>query len=110
MNARISATKTLAAWVDDAVAVQDACNLSGVVHAFSRFMSDCCENGLDTDQRNNHPVSRLFADKIASLTNTQSIASPIESEISDAYRWAFSVNRGDVAATWSVPLGVEVAA
>ena len=57
-----------------ALYVQNACNLSGVVYSFARAMSTMCEMGLDTDARNRHPISILFADKIISLTGTQNAA------------------------------------
>jgi len=53
---------------DDAIQVQDACNLSGVVFAFARIMQEMCDEGLDTDARNKHPISVMFADKIRDLT------------------------------------------
>lgn len=55
----------------EALAVQDACNLSGVVFAFSRAMEAICkeasEKGYGTEWKNRHPVSKLFADKITML-------------------------------------------
>jgi hypothetical protein len=55
----------------DALAVQDACNLSGVVHSFSRHMKTLGELELDTDEKNRHPVAVLFSSKIASLTHSE---------------------------------------
>ena len=52
----------------DALTVQDACNLSGVVHAFSRAMTAIREDSEGTDEANHHPIAVLFADKIMSLT------------------------------------------
>jgi len=58
-----------------ALDIQDACNLSGVVHAFSRIMGKICResdrNGQGTEWKNTHPISVLFASKIASLTNSE---------------------------------------
>jgi len=51
----------------DALTVQDACNLSGVVHAFSRAMSVVKENTNGTDEANRHPIAVLFADKIMDM-------------------------------------------
>jgi len=51
----------------DALAVQDACNLSGVVHAFSRAMTAVRAASSGTDEANTHPVAVLFADKIMDL-------------------------------------------
>jgi len=60
----------------DAMDVQDACNLSGVVNSFSRVMSKIWEqariNGtVGTESVNTHPIALLYADKIAHLTGTQ---------------------------------------
>lgn len=60
--------KTLKELAKDALAVQDACNLSGVVHGFARCMSDMVEMHLDTDQRNTHPITLLWIDKLCHLS------------------------------------------
>jgi hypothetical protein len=56
---------------EDAIAVQTACNLSGVVHSFSRAMTAICEEatakGHGTEWKNNHPICRLFAEQIKFL-------------------------------------------
>jgi hypothetical protein len=65
-------TMTTAQAAQQALDVQDACNLSGVVHSFARILADCDGlKDLGTDARNRHPVCMLFADKIAQLTGTQ---------------------------------------
>jgi hypothetical protein len=55
-----------------ALQVQDACNLSGVVHSFSGVMTDLWalanEKNKGTDWVNGHPVARAFASKIESLS------------------------------------------
>ena len=66
-----------------ALDVQDACNLSGVVHEFSRVMKAMSDRGFDIDEKNTHPVSVLFASKIASLTGCE-----YGLEFSRAYEWA----------------------
>ena len=53
--------------------VQDACNLSGVVHAFSDAIRDLrkvleSEANFSTEKLNHHPVSVMWASKIGSLT------------------------------------------
>ena len=55
-----------------AIDVQDACNLSGVVHSFADVMSKLCTEGLNTDARNRHPIAVLYSSKIASLTGSES--------------------------------------
>jgi hypothetical protein len=55
--------------------VQDACNLSGVVHSFSKAMEALSEIANNTGQgsewKNSHPVAVLFSSKIASLTRSE---------------------------------------
>lgn len=55
-----------------ALEVQEACNLSGVVHSFdailSRLWDEARRLGKGTDWVNTHPICVLFADKISSLT------------------------------------------
>lgn len=63
--------------IQRALDVQDACNLSGVVHAFSRDISELWkvarQLGHGTDWVNQHRVSKLYADKIKSLAGEPSI-------------------------------------
>jgi hypothetical protein len=55
----------------EALAVQDACNVSGVVHTFSRAMIKLWEVANDrmqgTDWVNHHPIVQIFTDKCAHL-------------------------------------------
>ena len=72
----------------NAIDVQSACNLSGVVHSFSRDISRLRallegERGFGTDMINKHPVCILYASKISDLTWAN-----YSSEYSVAYRWA----------------------
>lgn len=75
--------RTMKELAQEAIDVQDACNLSGVVHAFSRAMTCLCEMGMGTNERNTHPIAVLFSDKIASLTGSAAGLA-----FSDAYGWA----------------------
>jgi len=59
----------------DAILVQDACNLSGIVHAFSRIMPKIratleSEGTFSTDAVNGHPIAVMYASKIASLAGS----------------------------------------
>lgn len=69
----------------DAIDVQNACNLSGVVHSFSRVISKVWDeahaNGQGTDYVNRHPIAVMYASKIASLTGSE-----IDGEFSKAYQ------------------------
>ena len=78
--------RTMADLARNALDVQDACNLSGVVHSFSRDIARLrqltdSEPGFSTSKLNEHPICRLYADKIASLSGSESAFSP-------AYAWA----------------------
>lgn len=64
----------------NALDVQTACNLSGVVYSFAQAMEAICEEGRctgkGTDWRNNHPIAVLFATQIAHLTKITPLADP----------------------------------
>ena len=53
----------------DALYVQDACNLSGIVFSFAKVMQKICDdNPGSTDARNTHPIARLYAEQIMHLS------------------------------------------
>ena len=62
----------------NALDVQNASNLSGVIHQFARDMQVICDevrtNGGGTDAVNHHPVCRLYAEQIAWLAGAGSCA------------------------------------
>jgi len=62
----------------DAILVQDACNLSGVVISFQRVLHELHDRGLSTTEINTHPLSVMYASKIDSLTGR---------DFSRAYDW-----------------------
>lgn len=66
-------SKTLKDLVKEAINVQDACNLSGVVHSFSRALTELRTifPGIGTNELNTHPIVVLFADKIQSLSGAE---------------------------------------
>lgn len=62
--------RTLQQLAQEAINVQDACNLSGVVHGWSRAMEDLCEHlcaSGGTEHRNTHPINQLWASKCHDL-------------------------------------------
>ena len=64
--------RTLQDLAREALQVQDACNLSGVVHAFSRAITELREilrnDGIvDTNTINQNPICCLWASKIHDL-------------------------------------------
>ncbi len=82
-------TRTLKQLAQEVLDVQNASNLSGVVHAWSRAITRLREvlreESLpdDTQAINTHAINKAWADKVAHLTDTQysTIAS-----ISPAYK------------------------
>ena len=73
----------------EAIFVQSACNLSGVVKSFSRVM-DCLwdearKQGKATEFVNTHPIARLFLEQIAYLNGCLMVQDSEESSYSKAY-------------------------
>jgi len=68
--------QTLKEHAKDALNVQNACNLSGVVHSFDKVVTDLWEEanriGKGTDWVNTHPIVQAYVDKLASLARVQS--------------------------------------
>lgn len=64
---------------EDAINVQDACNLSGVVQAWAKVMSKIWDEAraqsAGTQFVNEHPINVMFASKVASLTGCESFTS-----------------------------------
>lgn len=62
-----------------AIRVQDACNLSGVVHSWSKMISKIWEEAnagkKGTEWVNTHPINVMFASKVASLTGCEATES-----------------------------------
>lgn len=60
----------------EAILVQDACNLSGVVHAFDAVVdtlrTEARRMGKGTDWVNTHAISKLFCDKMVDLSGARS--------------------------------------
>ena len=79
--------------------VQDACNLSGVVHSFSRAMDVLWAEARDGEGRgtewiNTHPIVTLFIDKLASLNGTQCYCDT-HGRVSNAYSAVNKIAAGE---------------
>jgi len=72
----------------DAIDIQDACNLSGVVRSMvdvlGKLWNEAHAEHVGTDWVNRHPISVMYADKIASLTGVQSLSE--DNAFHDAYK------------------------
>lgn len=57
---------------EEAIMSQGACNLSGIVHSFSRVMDKIWEEAREqdkgTDWVNNHPICRMYSEQISHLS------------------------------------------
>ena len=94
--------RTMHDLVRNALQVQDACNLSGVVHSFSRDIArlrQLCDKDprFSTTRLNEHPVCVLYASKIASLTGYA------YGSFNDAYEWCRQVQDGEPITTHTFP-------
>lgn len=64
----------------DAILIQDACNLSGVVGSFARVIKKIWAEARATDNGstewvNRHPISVLYSSKISSLSGSEDMES-----------------------------------
>ena len=84
--------RTIKELASEALRVQDACNLWAVVNGFSRVMGDLDEHCSGSQERDNHPVARVWADKVAHLTGTQVIGNDA---VSDAYSECYKLAGSD---------------
>lgn len=65
-------TRTLKDLAKEAIDVQNACNLSGVVLSWGRAILRLrAILNAGTQETNEHPINQLWADKVAQLTGTQ---------------------------------------
>lgn len=67
---------TLKQAAQQALDIQDACNLSGVVFAFGRAMQAICDSpNSGTDERNQHPIVTMHLLKLCELNGCGSTLS-----------------------------------
>jgi hypothetical protein len=103
-------SKTIEQLAQEALDVQSACNLCGVVQSFARAMVDLGEHVKGTDARNSHPISVLWADKVAHLAGIQDIGNDATMK---AYGAAYDIvaSAGKrPASSWNTPhLGIVLA-
>jgi hypothetical protein len=83
----------------DAIDVQSAVNLSGVVFSFARVMQKICDEGQrlgkGTQWRNHHPIAVLYAYEISWLTNQAEGSSEVWQQAYDAAE--------EFVASWQAP-------
>lgn len=83
MNAEYTDTRTLAQLAQEALDIQNACNLTGLVHGFSRSLRRLrdLEPDKGTDYYNQHPIVLLWVDKLQDLSRSTT------AKVFDAYQW-----------------------
>lgn len=82
----------------DAIDVQDACNLSGVVHELSRVLPRIRAEVQDTDAINTHPIVRMYVDKLCHLSKLGEHSEPVSNSERTIYT-AYAVCRDRSEAT-----------
>lgn len=70
-------TRTIKELAAEALAVQDACNLTAVSSSFARSMGELAQHVPGTFEMASHPISRVWSDKISSLTRTQALGNSV---------------------------------
>jgi len=79
--------RTIEQLAQEALDVQDACNLSGVAHGMARACVDL-RDILGAERADEHPIMMLWADKIASLVGTQNLG---DTRVGAAYRAVYAI-------------------
>jgi hypothetical protein len=78
--------KQLQELAKQAIAIQDACNLSGVVHSFSAALTKLRE--VTGSGINEHPITIVWLDKLNSLAGIQDSCVNIIRAYDKVYDWA----------------------
>jgi len=76
--------RSLADLAKEAYEVQDACNLSGVLLGAHEACSELLSHTSSTEEAANHPIMRLWVDKIVSLAGL-SLNKESDDKVMDAY-------------------------
>lgn len=76
-------SKTLKELAQESLDCQNACNLCGLAQSFARAMRDLGDHTKGTDERNQHPITRVWLDKMNQLAGIQ--------EYSEAVTKAYSI-------------------
>lgn len=69
--------KPVSQLAQEALNVQNACNLCGVAQGFALAMVALGSYTKGTDERNTHPIAQLWAYKISALSGQEYLESPV---------------------------------
>jgi len=84
-------SRTIQQLAQEALDVQDACNLLAVVNGMSRAIKELREICAGWHTVDSHPIVMLWADKIASLTETQTLG---DERVSRAFHAVYAIVEG----------------
>lgn len=86
--------KALKELAQEALDVQNACNLCGVAQTFARAMIDLGEHCSGTDERNTHPITIVWLDKLNSLARIQAFEGSSVDRVNEAFNKVISLADG----------------
>ena len=83
---------TLQQHAEKVLRIQDACNAHGVVVAMESWMSDFGTffPSYSTSDKNEHPITVLYIDKLASLANCQALG---HDTVMEAYNAVYEIEK-----------------
>lgn len=82
--------KTMRELCQEALDVQNACNLCGIAQRFAAVMIELGEYTNGTDERNTHAVAILWIEKMNHLSGIQSFSNAaIDKKIDAAYSFCY---------------------
>lgn len=64
-------SRTLSELAQEALDVQNACNIAGVARSFAKAVSDLTEHTSGTDEWNRHPITRAWVSKMADMAGIE---------------------------------------
>lgn len=82
--------RTLNELAREALQIQDACNLCGLAQRFASVQVELGKYCNGTTERNQHPVTILWLDKMNSLAGIQAFERICCERVNEAYNWAHS--------------------
>lgn len=71
MQVEILPTDKLKLLAEEALAIQNACNLCGLSQRFAEVMVELNKNPYGTDFTNQHPITKLWVDKLCHLSGME---------------------------------------
>jgi hypothetical protein len=83
--------RTLNELTVEALEIQSACNLCGLAQRFAQVQIELGEYCNGTTERNQHPITRMWLDKMNSLAGIQAFEGSCCETINEAFHWAHTL-------------------